>query len=206
MNRVRVKICGFTREQDVAQAVAAGVDAVGLVFVPLSKRHVSVEVARHLCAAVPPFISRVGLFLNQRRQDVQQVLDHVPLSLLQFHGDEDAEFCEQFDRPYIKAISAGSGFVRSQAEVKFSSAAGILVDSHQPGALGGTGKTLDWTGIGSGNLPLVLAGGLTPDNVMTAIRTVKPWAVDVSSGVETKTGIKDADAMKRFINEAKSEY
>jgi phosphoribosylanthranilate isomerase len=203
MSEVRVKICGLTRAEDVAAAVSYGADAVGFVFVPASKRCISPAQAAALCLAVPAFISRVGLFLNQSASEVWQVLGQVPLSALQFHGDEDAGFCSQFGRPYIKSVSLQRGIDVRELEAGYPGAAGILVDSHEPGGLGGTGKTLDWTRIRPGQLPLILAGGLDSQNVAAAIRTVRPWAVDVSSGVEVSPGIKDAGAIKRFINEAK---
>jgi len=203
MSHVRVKICGLTRAEDVAAAVSYGADAVGFVFVPASKRCISTAQAAALCLAVPAFISRVGLFLNQSAREVWQVLGQVPLSALQFHGDEDAGFCRQFGRPYIKSVSLQRGIDVRELEAGYPGAAGILVDSHEPGGLGGTGKTLDWTRVRPGQLPLILAGGLDSQNVAAAIRTVRPWAVDVSSGVEVSPGIKDAGAIERFINEAK---
>jgi phosphoribosylanthranilate isomerase len=203
MNQVRVKICGLTRAEDVAAAVLYGADALGFVFVPASKRCISTAHAAGLCLAVPAFISRVGLFLNQPASEVWQVLEQVPLSTLQFHGDEDAAFCRQFGRPYIKSLGLQYGPDVRTLEADYPDAAGILVDSHEPGGLGGTGKTLDWNRVKSGRLPLILAGGLDPQNVAAAVRTVRPWAVDVSSGVEVSPGIKDAEGIKRFISEAK---
>jgi len=203
MNYPRVKICGLTRSVDVDAAVLYGADALGFVFVPASKRFITRSNAQQLCAKVPAFIARVGLFLDQPADDIWNILDQVPLSLLQFHGNEDAGFCRQFGRPYIKSLSLQSGISIDDLESGYPDAAGLLVDSHQPGGLGGTGKTLDWSEIRRGKLPLILAGGLNPTNVATAVRLVRPWAVDVSSGVELSPGIKDADAIKRFISEAK---
>jgi len=203
MQTVKVKICGLTRDIDVAAALQHGADALGFVFVPASKRCVTADVAARLCQSVPAFVSRVGLFLDQSSEEIWQLLNQVPLSLLQFHGREDADFCRQFKRPYIKALSLDNGTSIDKLEQAYPDAAGILVDSHQPGGLGGTGKTLDWTGIRAGKKPLILAGGLNPQNLATAIQLVRPWAVDVSSGVELSPGIKDADAIKRFISEAK---
>jgi len=205
MSRVRVKICGLTRAADVSAAVAAGADALGFVFAPASPRCLQVATAVNLVVQVPAFVSRVGLFLNQQGEHVRSVLKQVPLNLLQFHGDEDPGFCRQFGLPYIKAIRLDSPAAVAQAENRFDDAAGILVDSHQPGGPGGTGQTLDWTRLKPGRLPLILAGGLNASNVTIAIRAVRPWAVDVSSGVEVSPGIKDADAIKQFINEARSE-
>jgi phosphoribosylanthranilate isomerase len=203
MTRVRVKICGLRRLDDLRAAVDAGADAVGFVFVPDSPRHVETESAAHLVRAVPPFVERVGLFLDADAAWVRTVLQAVPLSLLQFHGREEVAFCRQFGLPYVKAISAGLTSIR-EAEARYADAAGILVDSHRPGGPGGTGRVVDWAKLRAGRLPLILAGGLTPDNVARAVREVRPWAVDVSSGVESAPGVKDVDAIRRFIEEAKS--
>jgi len=204
VNAVRVKICGLTRPQDVAAAIAAGADALGFVFVPGSPRCLDEEIAAALVQQVPAFVCRVGLFLDQDAERVRHVLQRVPLSLLQFHGSEGAEFCRQFGRPYIKAVNLAVGTDLADAEAAYPDAAAILVDSHAPGGHGGTGRTLDWRQIATGCMPLVLAGGLNPSNVAAAVKTVHPWAVDVSSGVETAPGIKDADAIRRFIQEARS--
>jgi phosphoribosylanthranilate isomerase len=152
---------------------------------------------------VPAFVCRVGLFLDQPAEVVRATLDRVPLSLLQFHGQESAEYCRQFGRPYIKSVSLQGGQSVAELELRYPDAAGILVDSHAPGGLGGTGKTVVWGKVKAGKLPLILAGGLDPQNVAEAIRQVRPWAVDVSSGVEISPGIKDAVAIKQFISEAK---
>jgi phosphoribosylanthranilate isomerase len=203
---VRVKICGLTREQDVRFAVAAGADALGFVFAPGSKRRLTLHQAAELVQRVPPFVTRVGLFLDQEASAVRAILDRVPLNLLQFHGREDGAYCGQFGRPYIKAVSMESPGAVQQAGLDYADAAGLLLDSHAPGGLGGTGETFDWRRVEPGRLPLILAGGLTPDNVAEAIRRVRPWAVDVSSGVETAPGIKSDDAVRKFILEAKREY
>lgn len=206
MSPVRVKICGLTRAVDISAAVAAGADALGFVFVPDSPRFLEAETAAVLVAGVPAFVSRVGLFLDQPAGHVRSVLKQVPLSLLQFHGDEGPEYCRQFGLPYVKAIRLDSPAAVARAESRFVDAAGILVDSHQPGGHGGTGQTLDWSGLCAGRLPLILAGGLNASNVAAAIRAVGPWAVDVSSGVEVSPGIKDAHAIRQFIHEARSEH
>jgi phosphoribosylanthranilate isomerase len=203
---MRVKICGITRQEDLQAAVAAGADALGFVFAPRSRRVLDPETAAVLARRVPPFISRVGLFMDQDFEQVSRILDRVPLSLLQFHGREDAAFCRRFGLPYIKALAMGSAPSLAQAARSFADAAGLLLDSHRPGETGGTGQTFDWAGIPDIELPLILAGGLTPDNVRQAVRQVQPWAVDVSSGVEDAPGIKNAEKMKIFISEAKSEY
>jgi phosphoribosylanthranilate isomerase len=206
LKHTRVKICGLTRARDVREAVACGADAIGFVFVPGSKRHVDLPTAAALVRLVPAFVARVGLFQDQEAQEVRTVLEQVPLSLLQFHGGEDAGFCRQFGLPYIKAVSMNSEHAVHQAEAEYTDAAALLLDSHEPGGLGGTGRVFDWGRVGRSERPLILAGGLTPDNVRAAVRQSKPWGVDVSSGVEDAPGIKNTEAMRRFIEEAKSGY
>jgi phosphoribosylanthranilate isomerase len=205
MSKPRVKVCGLTRLQDLQACITSGVDALGFVFVPKSPRFLDVSTAQYLCSKVPVFISRVGLFLDQDAEHVHDVLRTVPLSLLQFHGRESEQYCQQFGLPYIKAISMDSMDPVSEAEKNYPTAAGILVDSHETGGLGGTGKVADWGKARTGRMPLILAGGLTPDNVAEAVQKVRPWAVDVSSGVEISPGIKSAERIKRFVKEAKSE-
>jgi len=203
----RVKICGLTRGRDVRAAVASGADAIGFVFAPGSKRVIAYQKARELASQVPAFVTRVGLCLDQDEEHVRGILKNVPLSLLQFHGRENAEFCRQFGLPYIKAISMGSGVnaqdMVEQAERDFPDAAALLMDSHKPGELGGTGRIFDWKQLRHAGQSLVLAGGLTPDNVSEAIRLVRPWAVDVSSGVEDAPGIKNPGAMRLFIEQVR---
>ena len=205
MMRVKVKICGIRRPQDLRAAVAAGADALGFVFAPGSSRRLTVEEARVLVALVPAFISRVGLFMDQSQAEVEQVLQRVPLSLLQFHGREEAGFCRQFGLPYVKAVAMGSDAAPERAARDFADAAALLLDSHRAGGVGGTGQTFDWGGIPRMPLPLVLAGGLTPENVRRAVQQVRPWAVDVSSGVEDAPGEKNPEKMQTFIREAKGE-
>jgi len=206
MNLTRVKICGLTRKEDVVAAVQAGADAIGFVFAPHSKRLVNPAAAAQLARLVPAFVARVGLFLDQEAESVARVLDSVPLSLLQFHGAEDGAYCRQFGLPYIKALGAENGLDLARSEVEFEEAAGLLLDSHEPGGLGGTGRVFDWGQVGTSRLPLILAGGLTVANVAAAVRQVRPWAVDVSSGVEDSPGIKNAEAMQKFIREVKREF
>jgi phosphoribosylanthranilate isomerase len=203
---MRVKICGLTRLQDVRAAVAAGADALGFVFVPQSRRVLQPDLALELVRAVPAFVARVGLFMDQDYDMIRRVLDRVPLNLLQFHGREDAVFCRRFGLPYLKAVAMGSGPALAQLSREFDDAAALLLDSHASGEVGGTGRTFDWGEIPQLDLPLILAGGLTPANVRQAVRRVRPWAVDVSSGVEDAPGIKNAEKMQTFISEAKCEY
>lgn len=195
--QTRVKICGITRLEDARAAAANGADAIGLVFTAVSPRRVDIEQARALCAALPPFVGRVGLFMDQDAEFIRSVLARVPLNWLQFHGSESAEFCGAFDRPYIKAIPMGGTGTHDLAQ--YPDAAALLLDSHAPGGAGGSGKPFDWEGFAGPDRPWILAGGLTADNVCDACRRLKPHAVDVSSGVEAAPGIKDAKLMARFI-------
>lgn len=206
MTAVRVKICGFTRESDVRAAVAAGADALGFVFAPRSKRVLTIPRAAELVTGVPAFVSRVGLFMDQDYEAVARILDQVPLNLLQFHGAEDAAFCRRFGLPYIKAVSMDSDRAVERAGQEYTDASALLLDSHPAGGVGGTGMVFDWSLISQSSLPLVLAGGLEPGNVRQAIERLKPWAVDVSSGVETAPGIKSEALMREFIKEAKRDY
>lgn len=202
MTRTRIKICGITREEDLAAAVAAGADALGFVFYAPSPRHVTPERVAQLLAHVPAFVTRVGLFVNEKAETVRAVLAQVPLDLLQFHGDEDAAYCSQFGRPWIKAARVKPGFDLLEYASAFAEApgvAGLLLDADVEG-YGGGGKTFDWTLIPRNlPLPVILSGGLHPGNVAEAVRAVRPWAVDVSSGVEAARGIKDARKITEFI-------
>ena len=199
--RTRIKICGFTREDQLAQAAQLGVDAVGLVFYPPSPRNVSIEQAQALCRAVPPFVTAVGLFVDAPEQQVREVLRQVPLTLLPFHGDEMPDYCRQFGLPYIKAVRVKPGLDLLQYATDFASARGLLLDAYVAGVPGGTGERFDWTLIPADlPLPVVLSGGLDPENVTEAINSVHPWAVDVSSGVERGKGSKDLAKMAAFID------
>lgn len=198
----RVKICGLTRTEDVESAVAAGADALGLVFYEPSPRAVSIADAQTLIRSVPAFVSVVGLFVNPTEQEVREVLSHLPLDLLQFHGDESPEFCSQFQRRWIKAIRVQNREQVIQAFARYHEAAGLLVDAWDPDRYGGTGKSFNWDLIPSERpLPLILAGGLSSDNVFRAVEQVQPWAVDVSGGVERSKGIKDIQKISDFIKE-----
>ena len=198
--RARVKICGITRPEDGMTAARLGVDAIGLVFHRPSPRYVDMDAARRIVAALPPFVAVVGLFMNAEPAVIQAVLSEVPLSLLQFHGDETPDYCAAFGLPYLKAVPMGAGADPLDYERRFATAAGLLLDSHGGNKMGGTGQGFDWTRIpAERHKPLILAGGLHPDNVAEAIRRVRPFAVDVSSGVEAAKGIKDAELMRAFL-------
>ena len=195
----RIKICGLTRPGDVDAAVAAGADAIGLVFYPRSARYVETEQAALLARRVPPFVSVVGLFVNATADEVMRTLATVPLHVLQFHGDEDESYCRQFERPYLRAARMRPGFDLLQYAAAFPSAQAILLDAFVEG-YGGGGESFDWSLIPPGLArPLVLAGGLDAGNVAEAVRHVRPAAVDVSSGVEAGKGVKDAQRMRDFV-------
>ncbi len=200
MHRTRVKICGLTRVEDVRAAVDAGADAIGLVFYPPSARCVTVECAAELAAAVPPFVSVVGLFVNPEEMFVREVLTHVPLHVLQFHGDEAEPDCARFGRPWFKAARVRAGLDLLEFDARHGRASGILLDAFVEG-YGGSGKVFDWSLIpqGMNRRRLILSGGLDDDNVADAVRRVRPWAVDVSSGVEVQKGIKSAERIAAFI-------
>lgn len=200
--RVRIKVCGMTREEDTVAAARLGVDAIGLVFYPKSPRHVNVQQAHRLVASLPAFVTVTALFLDPDERQVRDVLDNVRVELLQFHGGEPAEFCRSFNRPYIKAVPMGSRADLAEYVRRHSGAAALLLDSHAAGQKGGTGVSFDWGSVPKvDGPPLILAGGLNVDNVATAIRIVQPYGVDVSSGVESKPGIKDAMKMEVFVRE-----
>ncbi len=198
----RTKICGITRVQDALAAAKCGADAIGLVFYERSPRHISVAQAKQLSAVLPPFVTVVGLFVNAEAAFVREVLEHVPLDLLQFHGDESSRYCAQFNKPFLKAIRIKAGVDLLQCASDFHSAKGLLLDAHVEGVPGGTGTAFDWKLIpGKLSLPVILSGGLDEKNVAAAIKQVRPYAVDVSSGVETSKGIKDAAKIAAFIQE-----
>ena len=201
----RIKICGITRVEDALAAAHSGADAIGLVFYERSPRHVSLAQAKQLAEALPPFVTVVGLFVNAKASFVREVLASVPLDMLQFHGDEPAEFCAQFAKPYLNAIRVKAGVDLLQCASDFRSAKGLLLDAHVEGIAGGTGATFDWALIPKQlPLPVILSGGLNVGNVVAAIKQVRPYAVDVSSGVEASKGIKDAAKIAAFINEVKN--
>ncbi|MBN9694248.1 MAG: phosphoribosylanthranilate isomerase [Zoogloea sp.] len=199
MHRTRIKICGLTREEDVRAAVNAGADAIGFVFYPPSPRFVPFERAAELARLIPPFVTTVGLFVEPERDFVNAALAHVPLQVLQFHGDEAETDCTGFGRPYIKAARMRPGLDLLKYAASFPGAQGLLLDAFVEG-YGGGGETFDWSLIPDKlPMPLILSGGLNATNVTEAVRRVRPWAVDVSSGVESGKGIKDAARITDFV-------
>ena len=207
MSVVRSKICGITRIEDALAAVAAGADAIGFVFYEKSPRAVTAVQARAIIAALPPFVTTVGLFVNASACELNETLDAVPLDLLQFHGDETPSQCEGYHRPYIKALRVKAGDDIAGACNAYASASGILLDAYVEGVPGGTGQAFDWSLIPQGlSRPIILAGGLTVDNVVQAIDKVRPYAVDVSGGVEKSKGIKDHDKIRAFMHNVRATY
>ncbi len=204
MTAVRVKICGITRVEDALVATSAGADAIGFVFYAKSPRAVDVEQARAIIAALPPFVTTVGLFVNMARDELHGLLSRVPLDLLQFHGDESVSQCEGFGRPYIKALRVKPGDDIAARVNEYPSASGILLDTYVEGVPGGTGEAFDWSLVPADlSKPVILAGGLQPGNVAEAVRQLRPYAVDVSGGVEASKGIKDAQKIAAFIQAAR---
>jgi len=202
MFRTRIKICGITRAEDATAVVDAGADALGLVFYPPSPRAVDIAAAKIIVADVPAFVSVTALFVNPTVEEVQSVLDSVRIDLLQFHGDEEDAFCRQFNRPYIKALRVRQASDLVASCLRFPNALGILLDSYKPGVPGGTGETFDWSLVpATPPKPIILAGGLAPENVAAAIEQVAPFAVDISGGVEAAKGIKDHGKINEFVKE-----
>ncbi|MBL3600233.1 MAG: phosphoribosylanthranilate isomerase [gamma proteobacterium endosymbiont of Lamellibrachia anaximandri] len=202
--RTRIKICGITRPEDAIEAVRQGADAIGLVFYPPSPRAVSVEQARKVVEVLPPFVTVVGLFVDEDRARIASLQQEVHIDLLQFHGKEDVAACKGHGRPWIKAVRMRDGIDLAAMESEFRGAAGLLLDAYEPGKPGGTGTAFDWERIPQ-NLAskIILAGGLNPDNIEAAVRQVRPYAVDVSGGVEQSKGIKDAGKIAAFIEGVK---
>jgi phosphoribosylanthranilate isomerase len=201
---MQVKICGITLIDDALVAVDAGADALGLIFYEGSPRGIDVEQAREIVSAVPPYTTVTALFVNPERSLVERVLKAVPISQIQFHGNESAQFCQGFGRPYVKSIAVSTDDEMRQVMREHSASRAFLFDTLVPGKHGGTGKTFDWTKIPTKNVGhRVLAGGLNAENVAEAIRIGGPDAVDVSSGVESSAGVKDHDLVRRFIAAAK---
>jgi phosphoribosylanthranilate isomerase len=205
--RTRIKICGITRPEDGLLVADCGGDAIGLNFYSGSPRFVSIEQAQDIVSTLPAFVSIVGLFVNAEVAAVKHILNSVPLDILQFHGDEDESYCKAFSRPYLKAIRVRPEMDIKQAIQQFPSAKGILLDAWHRDIVGGTGESFDWSLLDDEeqNSRITLAGGLDPTNVAEAIRQVRPYAVDVSSGVEIEPGLKSKDKIIQFVNEVLSE-
>ena len=206
MARTRIKICGITQPEHAKLAADTGADAIGLQFWRESPRYIPIREAAAIAESLPPFVAAVGVFVNAAERDIRAVLDAVELDLLQFHGDETAEFCARFGKPYLRAVRMEAGVDLVEYVDRFSRAKALLLDAHVPGQPGGTGRTFDWSRIPrSLEIPLVLSGGLTSDIVGRAIREVHPWAVDVSSGVESERGVKDPRKIVDFIRSVQRE-
>ncbi|QOW18738.1 phosphoribosylanthranilate isomerase [Lysobacter ciconiae] len=205
--RTRIKFCGFTRPGDVRLACELGADAIGFVFAHGSSRRIAPAEARAMRQALSPMVDSVALFSDNPAEEVREVVRQIRPSLLQFHGSEDDAFCRAFGVPYLKAIAMGSPIANEHPaalQQQYPSAAGFLFDSHGAGGSGGSGKVFDWSRIPAGvQKPFVLAGGLTADNVFDAIIATMPWAVDVSSGIESAPGLKDGDRMRRFVEQVR---
>lgn len=198
--RTRVKFCGLTRLADVDAAVALGVDAIGLVFHPTSPRAVDAEQAAALVAAVPAFVTAVGLFVDAEADRVRAVLERVPLGALQFHGKEPADYCRSFGRPWIKSVAVRPGADLEAEAQRYAGATSLLLDTYDPALAGGTGRRFDWDLVRAQQAQrMILAGGLTAANVADAIRQLRPYAVDVSGGIEQAKGVKDPDKMTDFM-------
>lgn len=205
MAMTRVKVCGITRVEDGLAAAHAGVDAIGLVFHGASARNVEIARAADIARGLPPFVSTVALFVNPEPERVRAVLAGVRPDLLQFHGEEAPAFCRAFGAPYIKAVRVRPGVDLLQSAALYADARGLLLDAWSDAAHGGTGERFDWSLIPTRlPLPMILAGGLSPANVAAAVRQVRPWAVDVSSGVEAAKGIKDAARIAAFMKEVRN--
>lgn len=203
--RTRVKICGLTSTEDALLAVNFGADAIGLVFYEPSPRHVSIDQACSIAESIPAFVTKTALFVNPDAEYVKTVLKMVKIDLLQFHGDESPEFCEQFGHTYIKAVRMRENIDLVALEARYSRSAGLLLDAYKQGVPGGTGEQFDWASIPSEIAPrIILAGGLNPENVQQAIQQVAPWALDVSGGVEASKGVKSAEKIQKFMQQVMS--
>lgn len=202
-SRTRIKICGLTTVADAQFTAALGADAIGLVFYDKSPRHVSIATAHAIAASVGPFITVVGLFVNADESTINQVLRSVPLHVIQFHGDESNGFCRRFERPFIKAIRMAPHLDVNKAIAAYPDASGILLDAYQAGTPGGTGTQFEWDRFpANSDVPTILAGGLKPGNIQTAVMQTKPYGVDVSGGVESSPGKKCPAKVAEFIQQA----
>ena len=205
MRRTRVKICGITRPEQARAAAGAGADAIGLMFYEPSPRFVTRARAAAVCAVLPPLVSIVGVFVNPEPREVEAVVEGLPVDLLQFHGEEPPELCAGTGRPYVKAVRVRTRDDIVEAAARYADARALLLDAHHDALWGGTGRRFDWNVVpGDAGHPIILAGGLTPENVADAIRFVRPFAVDVSGGVESAPGEKDPESMERFMKEVAS--
>ncbi len=207
----RIKICGITNCEDAKYAYDSGADAIGLVFYPPSPRYISVEQALEIVHSLPPFITTVALFVNEKRQVIDSILKQININLLQFHGNESEQFCASFNYPYIKAVRMKEGLDLYHVQNEYSSAKGLLLDTYKKGIPGGTGEAFNWHKVPHDlTLPVILAGGLVADNIAQAIIQVKPYAVDVSGGIEAthiqKKGKKDPQKITQFMTQAKQAY
>lgn len=204
--RTRIKFCGMTRAGDVRLASELGVDAIGFVFAQRSPRRIRPEEARLMRNALAPLVDAVALFMDNPAEEVREAIRQVRPTLLQFHGNEDDAFCRGFGLPWLKAVAMGNGEAESAIALqrRYPGAAGFLFDSHAAGGTGGSGETFDWSRLPKSiTKPVLLAGGLTTDNVFDAILATLPWGVDVSSGIESAPGVKDGDRMRRFVEEVR---
>ncbi len=198
--RTRIKICGITRPEDGLEAAQLGADAIGLVFYPGSSRCVDITVAKRIIQALPPFVTPVGLFMDAEAETVVQTIQQLPFGMLQFHGKEEPDYCESFGLPFVKAVPMAEAVDVSVYETRFQAAAGLLLDSHGWGKIGGSGQCFDWGLIPENrHKPIIMAGGLDADNVIQAILHFRPFGVDVSSAVESAKGVKSAALMAAFI-------
>ena len=206
MNRTRIKICGVTDEYIAKVAAEAGADAIGLNFHKPSPRYLEAKNAAYIMDSLPPYVMGVGVFVDLPAEDVHAILSIVRLDMLQFHGDEPPQYCDQFGIPWIHVARMGRGVDLLEYADRFSRAKALLLDADVPGEAGGTGRAFDWTSIPRDMpLPIILSGGLSPQNVGRAVREVRPWAVDVSSGVESLRGVKDPARIVEFIRSVRSE-
>ena len=204
--RTRVKICGLREPEHARIAAVAGADAIGLVFYPKSPRALDAAQAAKIAAVLPPFVTAVGLFVNEEAHQIRRIVHEARLDLLQFHGDESPEFCEQFGKPYVRSVRMEAATDLLEYARRFSAARALLLDAHVQGQPGGTGLTFDWAVIPRDlPIPLILSGGLDAANVARAMREVRPWAVDVSSGVESSRGVKDPQKIVEFIRKVRRE-
>ena len=198
--RTRVKICGITRAADADHAVACGADALGFNFYPRSSRYVEPQAASDIVRTLPAFVVSIALFVDEDAARIREVLDAVPVDMIQFHGGEPAEFCRQFERPYMKALAVAEDVDLPAEAARYPDARALLLDTSHAGKFGGTGQTFDWSLVPGLSRPIVIAGGLNPDNVADAVKQLAPYAVDVSTGVESDRGIKDPVKVTAFCN------